>query len=114
SFDRWDTRNDRFCLRSSCRRLRGMRLGAFLVAAAAAIALSLAGCGGSGLPDTRPKLPDGGFACQYVPSGVPSCCRGGSGCCGDLWCNTDRCACEDVESPCSTGAQPLPPDTGPA
>jgi hypothetical protein len=82
--------------------------------AAVGVALSFTGCGGAGLPDTRPKLPDGGFACEYVPSGVPSCCQGGSGCGGDLWCNTARCACEDVESPCAlAGTQPLPPDGGP-
>jgi hypothetical protein len=70
------------------------------------------------VPDTRPRLPDGGFACQYVSPGVPACCNGGSGCGGALWCNTGSCACEDIEDPCAVASSgPLPdagtPDPGP-
>ena len=65
-----------------------------------------------GVPDTRPKLPDGGFACSYVAPQAHACCNGGSGCGGALWCNTASCACEDVENPCSTAVGGSLPDGG--
>src|SRR2546422_7176127 len=95
--------------------MRGMRLAGRTVTvllAAAASALVISRCA-PGVPDTRPRLPDGGFACEYVPPGVASCCQGGSGCGGESWCNTLSCACEDVESPCSGAGPSLPPDGGP-
>jgi len=85
-----------------------------------ALALLLTGCftSSGGVPDTRPKLPDGGFACSYVAPEAKACCNGGNGCAGALWCNTGTCGCEDVEAPCSTaGSGSLPdggtPDPGP-
>lgn len=70
-------------------------------------------------PDTRPRLPDGGYACVYVGPDVRACCNGGAGCGGGLWCNTNACACEDVELPCGGGgwdggAASGTPDGGPA
>jgi hypothetical protein len=67
------------------------------------------------LPDTRKKLPDGGYACEYVPAGTAGACCSG---CGALdWCNTSVCRCEDVENPCGAvasdaGAGAGTPDAG--
>ncbi len=65
--------------------------------------LALAACTSGGVPDTRPKLHDGGYQCLYTAPTVAACCNGGSGCNGAFWCNTVSCQCEDVESPCGGG-----------
>src|SRR5207237_2519631 len=99
--------------RSRVRRMPFVARAFPIVLAAAAASFAIAQCGqGTGVPDTRPRLPDGGFACQYTAPSVQACCQGGAGCGGDLWCNTSSCACEDVVSPCDDNTQ-LPPDGGP-
>ena len=71
------------------------------------IAILSAACSGA-VPDTRPKLPDGGAVCDYVAPDARACCNGGSGCAGGLWCNTNSCACEDVVTPCANTGHPPP------
>jgi Calcineurin-like phosphoesterase len=90
--------------------------GPLLPARAQALSLLAAAAALWGCP-SAPEVPSTS-SCSYVASGSAACCNGGAGCSGGLWCNTRACACEDIESPCSSGpGAGLPggstPDAGP-
>src|SRR5437588_12949965 len=69
----------------------------------------------------EPGRPERAPSCEYQPPGAPACCNKGAGCTASsgLWCNTARCACEDIEDPCGRaddggpGADAGTPDGGP-